>query len=203
MRNYVERAKDFIAEVFPYIENHLDSPWALRNHIRQYNADYTRHVLVANGSARVALITSDYVIKWDYDDDSAEEIGGCRNEVYLYDLALKDGFAYLFAEITPFSFNGHDFYIMPRIRYINDNNGRGWNYMTDKERVWCEAHYLVDLHCNNFGFRNGKICIVDYAYQSDETEEEESPFSSLFQTTSPHFCTSYFTNRTSNRTSYR
>lgn len=179
MRNYVERAKDFIKEVFPYIQDDMEYPWILQNKIRQYNADHTRNVKVMSGCARVALLTSDYVVKFDYDEDEVQCIGGSQNEVYLYEIAKREGFDYLFAEITHVVWMNHDFYIMPRIYGINDDNGRGWQYMTYEEREWCKEHSLTDLHCGNYGFRNGHICIVDYGYQENLTEcchgSDESP----------------------------
>ena len=171
MRTYIERAMDFIREVFPYISEDLEYPMALRKAIRQFNADKTRNVIVRSGCARVAMITSDYVIKFDYDEEEVQEIGGSLNEVHLYEIAEREGFDYLFAKITPFHYKGHDFYIMPRIYGISDNNKRGWEYMTPQERAWCKSHSLTDLHNGNFGFRNGHICIVDYGFQEDLVEE--------------------------------
>ena len=60
---------------------------------------------------------------------------------------------------------------MPRIRGISeDNYYHADHFMTDAERDWCDRHDLSDLHCNNYGFRNGKVCIVDYACSLRETE---------------------------------
>ena len=130
MRTYIERAMDFIAEVYPFIKD-FESPWTTRRNIREYNAVKTRNVIVKNGCARIALITSDYVVKWDYDEDEVEDIGGCENEVSLYAVAELEGFAYLFAQITRFEYKGRYFYIMPRVRGIRESNGRAWQYMTD------------------------------------------------------------------------
>lgn len=170
MRNYVERAKDFIKEVFPYIEDDIFNPWELRMDIRKFNAEHSRAVQVASGCARVALITSDYVVKFEYDEYEVQSIGGCENEIYLYNLAKQEGFAYLFAEITPVEWAGRIFYVMPRIRGINERHERGWYYMTAEEQDWCEKHSLTDLHCGNFGFRKGRICIVDYGFQEDRVD---------------------------------
>ena len=41
--------------------------------------------------------------------------------------------------------------------------------MTDEENDWCDEHSLSDLHGNNYGFRNGKICIIDYACHLEDT----------------------------------
>ena len=48
--------------------------------------------------------------------------------------------------------------------------------MTDEEIEWCDDHHLTDLHCNNYGFRHGKVCIVDYAYIKNDEEFEEEEF---------------------------
>ena len=163
VRSYEERAKDFIKQVFPYIEKEFKPEW-VRSCIKKYNLQFHRKVKVASGCARTALITSDYVVKFDYDSDKARQIGGCESEVRLYAQAEKDGFDYLFAKITQYDYNGRQFYIMPRIRGIGRND---WVYadafMTKKEKEWCDAHHLSDLHEYNYGFRKGKLCIVDYA----------------------------------------
>ena len=144
MRNYVERAKDFIAEIFPYIGGWND-PWNLVNDIDDFNKQNSRKVIMKHGIARIALITSDYVVKYDFDKEEVAEVGGCEAEVELYAEAVKDGFAYLFAEITPYYYHGRNFYIMPRIRGIN---GDRWDhadvYMTDEEN---DYHYYTCTRC--------------------------------------------------------
>lgn len=170
MRSYEERAKDFIKEVFPYIEK-CGKPHEVQYHIREYNTQKNRKVRVNNGIARIALITSDYVVKFDYDATQVACVGGGEAEVRLYAQAEHDGFAYLFAKVTRYEYSGRRFYIMPRIYGISDSNC--WYYadhfMTNEERAWCDNHNLSDLHCNNYGFRKGKVCIVDYACTYDAT----------------------------------
>lgn len=183
MRTYIERAMDFIAEVYPFIKD-FESPWTTRRNIREYNAVKTRNVIVKNGCARIALITSDYVVKWDYDEDEVEEVGGCENEVSLYSIAELEGFAYLFAQITRFEYKGRYFYIMPRVRGIRESNGRAWQYMTNTERLWCESHNLTDLHCNNYGLTKGKITIVDYGFVQAGVKEYTTSESSSSPSTS-------------------
>ena len=172
MRNYVERAKDFVKEIFPFIGEWND-PYYVIDDVNEFNERHHRNVIMRHGIARIALITSDYVVKYDFDAEEVEQVGGGENEIELYAQAERDGFAYLFAKVTPFDYNGHRFYIMPRIRGIN---GDSWNhadyYMTEEENAWCDKHHLSDLHCNNYGFRNGKVCIVDYACRLDETSSE-------------------------------
>ena len=170
MRSYEERAKDFIKEIFPFLRD-FESPWTTRQDVRMYNASRTRNVKVACGCARIALLTSDYVVKWDYDEDEVNAVGGSENEIALYEIAEKEGFAYLFAKITRYEYNGRKFYIMPRVNGIHDSNGRAWQYMTNAERAWCQNHYLTDLHCNNYGLVNHKVIIVDYGFQTDKIED--------------------------------
>ena len=171
MRNYVERAKDFIKQVFPYI-NECDDPWEVRERIDCFNFEHDRKVKVGNGLSRIALITSDYVVKWDYDPSEVESIGGCADEVELYSVAEQEGYGYLFAEITHVTYQNRDFYVMPRINGIGrDDFNYAEDYMSAEEKAWCSRHHLSDLHGNNYGFRKGHVCIVDYAcrdcYSSD------------------------------------
>ena len=170
MRDYVERAKDFVEQVYPYITNCM-SPWQMNGFIRQFNADFDRKVIVRSGLSRIALITSDYVVKFDYDPEEVDSIGGCMNEMELYAEAEKEGFAYLLAEITPFLYSGRMFFIMPRIRGIGSGHHYAENYMTPAEKDFCRRHRITDLHTSNYGFRHGHVCLVDYAchlsYESD------------------------------------
>ena len=178
MRNYIERAKDFVQQVFPYI-NGLERPWEVRERIRSFNADFNRKVIVKNGCARIALITSDYVVKYTWDFEEACTIGDGANEVSVYAMAKAEGFDYLFAEITPFEYKDMTFYIMPRIYHIGEAEyTHADSFMNEEEQHFCERMHLTDLHWSNFGFRNKKICIVDYAYILNEEawEEEEEEF---------------------------
>ena len=65
---------------------------------------------------------------------------------------------------------------MPRISGIG-RYGKQYRhaecFMTHKELAWCHEHRLTDLHWNNYGFRNGQVCIVDYAYIEPEYDYEE------------------------------
>ena len=162
MRNYIERAKDFIEEIYPYIKDQM-YPFHINAGLREFNTTHSRNVKCYHGCARMALLTSDYVVKFDYDEDEVECLGGCENEVSMYAWASRQGFGYLFAEITPYEYAGRTFYIMPRIRYITDRIEYAQDFMTDDERQWCDLHDIDDLHSFNYGFRNGKVCIIDYA----------------------------------------
>lgn len=162
MRSYIERAKDFIEQVYPFICE-CKNPWEIRQHILIFNADFTRAVKVGSGLSRIALITSDYVVKFDYDPEEVESIGGCENELELFSWAKHEGFDYLFAEITSFFYEDRYFYIMPRIYGIGSGRHYAEHYMTDSEKDFCRRYKITDLHTENYGFRNGKVCLVDYA----------------------------------------
>lgn len=164
MRSYEERAKDFLKRIYPTIRNTMDHPWKLRNVMNEYNERYNRDIQVYYGSARAAIVTSDYVIKWVWEPNEVQWIGGFENELELYYEAEMDGFAYLFAKIIPFEYKNVSFYIMPRIKGINDDNGSAWRHLTEEEKNWCRCHCLSDLHSGNYGFKDGKVCIFDYGY---------------------------------------
>ena len=172
MRSYIERAKDFITEISPFIRDWTDL-FLVECDVGAFNHQKDRKVIMRHGLSRIALITSDYVVKYDFDPFEVECIGGCEAEVELYKHAVEDGFAYLFAEITHYNYEGKDFYIMPRVRGIGTGDCNGYHLMSVKEKRWCEKQNLEDLHCGNYGFRNGQICIVDYAYRTDYDEIEE------------------------------
>lgn len=166
MRNYIERAKDFVKELYPYLmdADSMCDEGDVALAIDCFNSDKSRKVLFRHGLSRFAFITSDYVVKYDFDDIEVDCIGGCQNEVEMYEHAKEEGFAYLFAEITPYFYEGRFFYIMPRIHGINRYEyDYAEEHMTREERAWCREHHLTDLHSNNYGFRKGKVCLVDYA----------------------------------------
>ena len=162
MRNYVERAQDFIAEIFPYICE-CENVWDIRACVKKFNFTFDRKVIARNGLSRVALMTSDYVVKFDYDPEEVGCIGGCENEIEVFAIAKREGFASLFAEITPYSFNQRMFYIMPRIRGVGSGREYAENYMTEDEKAFCRRLRITDLHTENYGFRKGHVCLVDYA----------------------------------------
>lgn len=174
MRSYEERAKDFIKEIFPYIAKDMEYPWVVRKNVDRFNKEHSRSVKMCSGCARIALLTSDYVVKYDYDHEEVESIGGCANEAYMYDIAEREGFAYLFAKTTHVIYQNHDFYIMPRIGGVDDCNGSAWHHMTITEANWCHDHSVTDLHSGNYGFRNGHVCIFDYGYINSMVEDPRS-----------------------------
>lgn len=159
--DYETRAKRFIEQIFPEIEDFTDYEVVEQN-VYSFNSKHNRHVIMDHGLTRIALITSDYVVKFDYDEYQVKRFGGCEEEIKFYELAERDGFEYLFAKITRFQYQGHYFYIMPRIEDIEKTDYDAWEYMNDEECDWCTDHGLFDLHCKNYGWRDGRVCIIDY-----------------------------------------
>jgi len=157
--DYTVRAQKFLNEIFPVIEKFLDDPYDLADALFDYCEKNHMRVNVRNGVSRWAIIRSDYVIKYDYDKECWA--GNCPNEVIKYAQAEEDGYAYLFAKITPVISHNITFYVMPRIKNIGCHRSLiraltndEWDYifsMTD------------DLHCNNYGWENDKPVIIDYA----------------------------------------
>ena len=76
---------------------------------------------------------------------------------------VEEGFGYLFAETTPFTFNQYHFCIMPRIK---GKTYCGWNgiydFLTDEEADFIDDHFY-DLHNENWKLVNGNPIIFDYA----------------------------------------
>lgn len=156
--DYITRAKKFV----PVVEEILYNYGNIYEGVELYNKSKHRKVIFASGLTRYAFICSDYVIKVDYDEYEVRRFGGCENEVKIYKLAKRDGMEYLFAEITPFEYNGHKYYIMPRINGIGRNYDDANEWMNEDELEWINEHGIFDLHFNNYGWRNGRVCLIDY-----------------------------------------
>lgn len=166
--DYRVRAAKFLKDIFPYICDCLTDRYDVQEAVVRYNVDKHRSVLFNNGIARIALITSDYVIKWDYDKSYAYECGGCADEHKAFMEAKEMGYDYLLAESTLIEYQGYYFTIMPRIHKVGRryNGGEIWNYLTEQEYDWV-THFNKDIHSYNWGIRDGKACLIDYA-MSDE-----------------------------------
>lgn len=159
--SYEVRAKRFIQQIFPYLEG-CDTHFYREGALWAFNMDHHRKVMYSHGMTRYALITSDYVVKVNYDEDNVKQFGGGEEEIEFYEEAKKDGMEYLFAKITPYEYSGMTFYIMPRIKGIGKSFHDAWYYMTQEECDWCSDHELYDLHCENYGWKDGHIVIFDY-----------------------------------------
>jgi len=165
MRTYEERAKDFIAEVYPYIKS-CYSYSSMCKAIRAFNHEHHRKVRVVSGSTRIALITSDYVVKMNYDGWGSGTFGNCNDEVRMYRQAVKDGYAHLLAKITPYRKDyNRTFYIMPKITGIEKKPYDADEYVNGHEYLWLYKN-IGDRHNGNYGWKDGHIVMIDYAYNS-------------------------------------
>lgn len=162
MSSYEMRAIRFIQQIFPYIDN-CHTVEQYDNAVDRFNSVYNRSVICNSGSARVALITSDYVIKIDYNPQNVRRWGGCAEEWRFYSRAYQEGFAYLLAKIKPYYYRGQVFYIMPRVNGVGSRWHDADEYLTQRERDWCDEVGLKDLHMENYGWKNGHVVIIDYA----------------------------------------
>lgn len=166
-RNYVERATTFVSEFFRG-DIPMNDYFCVSERVDAFNNKYKRHVILRTGCVRMALITSDYVVKWDYDREKAKSLGGCENECKFYKKAEEDGMAHLFAKVTKVKKRGRCFYVMPRISRLAEDD---WeisyleDYLTQDEMDYLDE-YVEDLHGGNWGLnKEGHAVVIDYACQ--------------------------------------
>ena len=134
--------------------------------IDNYNASHSRKLVFKNGVSRIAIIRADYVIKFDYRPTgyfSDGKAGDCETELEAYEHAIEDGIEYLLAKPTVREMFGHTFSVMPRINHVGDKEREWWKGLSPEEEVWLENN-INDLHDNNVGYKNGKVCVIDYAW---------------------------------------
>lgn len=166
--DYRIRAERFIAEIYPYICEFPTNRMYYRKAIARFNHEHhNRRVECSNGAVRIALITSDYVVKFDYEPEEAQECGGCKDEVNFYQFATEMGFQHLFAEVTPFIYKGHMFCIMPRVNGIERYEGRYAKEFMNHEDAAFIREYMNDTHSGNYGWKNRYPIIIDYAFTND------------------------------------
>lgn len=166
--DYRIRAQKFIKQIFPYIDGYMyDDLDETIKRVQGFANEKRRKVLVSSGISRIAIITADYVIKWDRYSHDVYGAGNCEKEYLTWRWLLDEnpGYAYLFAEITRFKFGGEIFYIMPRVRGIDkDRHGDADNYVEEDEEDFLNE-WFYDLHSGNFGIdRKGNVTIFDYAW---------------------------------------
>ena len=167
--SYEVRAQKFIREIFPFIKNCSDLD-EYEFGIYDYQIEHPRrNIICDHGMTRVVFITSDYVVKIDYSEKDVARFGGGEKEVAFYEMAQREGMAYLFAKISRYEYEGRTFYIMPRVNGVSDDRFEdAWWFMTDKENEWCNDHGLYDLHGKNYGLVKGKVVIIDYGCYDEE-----------------------------------
>lgn len=157
--NYVIRAQKFVKAIAPYIENCWDVK-TVRFGVERYLYDHpNRKINVCHGISRIALITADYVVKIDYQDRG---FGLCEDEIVNYARACEAGFGEYFAEITKFTYNERNFYIMPRIGNIDEDDEDVYYHCPSELAEWLYDN-LCDMHSGNYGWKDGHVVIFDYA----------------------------------------
>lgn len=157
--NYVFRAVKFMEQFYPYF-----CKYRIGEAVAVFNRDKHRAVVFKQGAVRRALITSDYVIKWDYNKNNSKCFGGCKDEYKRY-MELKDSdYGYLFAEITPIKIRNRIFYVMPRVKYLGkDINKDIYDVLEGDEYDFLCDSGVGDMHDENWGIYHGKPLIIDYA----------------------------------------
>ena len=167
--DYEVRAKAFIKEFAPYLKGirvTRSNSYRIYDAVRRFNVDKKRNVKVASGASRIALITSDYVVKLDF---GTTWVGNSKTEMLGYQQAQKDGYEYLLAKISLYKCCNRSFFIMPRARVAETLTWRGqkrlWDKLTEDERRYIHDNF-EDLHENNWGSLNGKLILIDYAWNN-------------------------------------
>lgn len=157
--NYVIRATKFMEQFYPYLYK-----YNIEKAVTLFNNDKHRSVIYRHGIARRVLITSDYVVKWDFDKKNCKVFGGCVDEYNRY-LKLKDtNYFYLFAEITPIRIKNRTFYVMPRVDYLGvDVNKDIYEVLEPDEYDFICDYGIGDIHDENWGYFHGVPLIIDYA----------------------------------------
>lgn len=164
MTSYVERAKKFIARIYPYLKDATCTEEVI-DIVTYYNWHMKTHVECKWGATRIVLISNDYVIKFDRFDcnQSDREFGDCASEYEAYQFVKHAGYDYLFAPITEYYYKfGWIFYIMPHIYNVNATSGYAYTHVNKKEYYFLREHFN-DLHEANYGWKDGHIVIIDYA----------------------------------------
>lgn len=157
---YVERATSFISAFLPFLEIYgFDTPDDVRLAAEYFNLYNNRRIKVCHGATRIALVNSDYVVKFNY-GERVDQFGGCEEEVAMYQHASDEGMEYLLAKITRVEVKGYTFYVMPRARYIGKADLMQGNTEDDVDWLF---DTLYDLHEFNFGIINGRAVVIDYA----------------------------------------
>lgn len=161
---YQMRAYRYLQTMFGFVHDWTNF-YSLQEALRETYFCIGEEATLENGSSRRVIVGEDFVIKWDYDDEAVEEIGGCEDEFRKYKISLSSGYAYLLAPIFRLYYRGRFFFVMPRA----DGVGSGediFAYLSDEEADWLMAH-VGDLHSWNWGMLNGKPIVIDYACRAD------------------------------------
>lgn len=158
--------------------------------IRRYNATHKRPLKYAHGVSRITIIDTDFVVKFDYRSTSDfwkdGRAGSCESEAqFYYGKASEAGMEYLLAKPTYVSDvkTHRSFSVMPRIDRVNDLHRTWYYYCTPDEEEWlCEN--INDLHRGNVGYKNDKVCVIDYAWEAENSSKSVTVISIDFSSDS-------------------
>lgn len=161
---YRMHAYHYITSLYNFVTNWFDTD-NINDAVDKVFWHTGKQAKVEHGSARIAVIGSDFVIKWDYNEDSTKEIGGCEDEFRIYKWSLSTGFSHLLAPCYRIIYRKRYFYIMPFIHNIGLAE-HGWKDVRDfcskQEGDWL-FNNIGDLHSWNWGIEDNKIVVIDYA----------------------------------------
>ena len=166
---YIEHAKHFITEFYPYLHRALEASrhnddfrCNIYGIVNEYNRVCKRHVIYDSGASRAVFIDQDFVVKMNLPDAVIEHYGTCETEFSAYKWLVKRGWDYLFAPITVLHEHDLPFYVMPYVEphYEDEEleevlNEDEWDFVNS---------YFLDLHEDNWGLLNGAPVILDYAW---------------------------------------
>ena len=157
-----------------------------------YNDTHSRKLRTAHGVSRFTVIRSDYVIKFDMKPTgsfSNGRAGNCHSEEAVYARAVADGMEHLLAKTTVMQIKDHTIAIMPKVNGVGDYDRCWWDHCTQEEYRWLEEN-VNDLHDGNLGYRRGKVCVIDYAWDAEGVETVDESSSDSEESSS---CDSYTT----------
>lgn len=171
MRNdYLTRARKFSATLVNLFEGCVTLE-DFENAIDVYNHYHARPLSYDHGVSRITIIRSDYVIKFDYQNTNSwwgnGRAGSCESEEQVYRRAVEEGMSHLLAETTVYHENDLTFSIMPRIKGIGLFSKDWTKTCTLEEEDWLWSN-IRDLHEYNIGYRHGKVCVIDYAWENND-----------------------------------
>lgn len=148
--------------------------------IRRYNATHKRPLRYAHGVSRITILEKDFVIKFDYRNTSGwwadGRAGSNASEAEFYFIkAVEAGMTHLFAKPTYVSDvkTRRSFSVMPFIEGVGDSERWWCYYCSPDEEEWLNEN-VNDLHSHNVGYRDGKVCIIDYAWEKSTSSNSSS-----------------------------
>lgn len=164
MKSYIVMAYKFMEYAVRYIEN-FDDEDSIVEGMCEASKKFHIRAQYACGSARHVIVTKKFVIKWDKNEQCVYQIGGCSDELKMYDKARLEGYNHLLAKITPIYINKKYYYVMPTINNVGPQYHKELisYYLSYTEYKWVKNN-IDDLHNYNWGIENGKAVIIDYAY---------------------------------------